>query len=172
MKIMPDIKQIARSIVVVTAIVAVVAVGLCSGCASTVAQIDTAAALRVSGQQNLANWKKAIADRSDVHEKGLQELEDLFLSRLLATEGGADAVKELSMYRVKLASLNEAKLIDLTDYALAVENALLMQALNEKMIGIWTRWDNALGKVPGVSQLRILAEAETRTYMETLRNGN
>jgi len=144
-------------------------VGMAGGCASTIATMDTANALRVAGDQNVTNWLMATAAQANVHDDILQELEDRFQARLLASQGGAEAVKELIAYRAQQEVLRKAKFVDLEEYAKAVDNSILIRELNEKMIGIWKRWDALLGRVPAVYQLRILAEAETRKYMENLK---
>lgn len=106
------VRQISLIGILIAACVVIAAGAL--GCAPKIATIDTAAALRVAGNQNLENCEEATVAQVAVHDGVLQVLEDRFQARLLATNGGAEAVKELAM---------KIELVGLEEYAEALDNS-------------------------------------------------
>lgn len=156
-----------RALLIIVAVLA-----LCSsGCGLLMAQTDVDLAIAEAATVNLRNVEMAAAGRLAVHDRGLTKLELALDAKITASTGGEDAMKILTTYRIKREELTAARALDQGRYSKALDNAVLLTSLIGRRISLRAKWDAILGRIPGVSQIKLLAEAEARKYVDNLNRG-
>lgn len=144
---------------------------LSSGCAATVASIDADAALQVAAQANTVNLKVMAAARMREHDKSIEQIETIFENQLAGVSNGADAVKALMAYRQIRAKAEAAKADAAGKLQGALNTGYELESLIERRVALRAAWKTFFGQFPALAQIRTLAEAEVRTYMDTLNRG-
>ena len=91
------------------------------GCGPEFTPIDTVEEPGVASYQRFDNWKETTAS---VHDGVLQDLEDRFQTRLLATDSQAEAAKEPTLYPTMKTEPPQNELVDLETYAKVLDSSL------------------------------------------------
>ena len=138
------------------------------GCAALSASVDVDHALALAARENVTNFQAAAADKADVYDKDLANLERDLDGRIVTCADGIAALALLRDYRVKKAEFLAKKKIDLAMYAVGMDNAVYMLQLVEQRLALRARWDALFGRIPAVAQLRAIAESEARGYMNAI----
>ena len=118
-----------------------------------------------------ATYVSTIAHVSESLPKSIEQIETIFENQLAGVTNGADAVKALMAYRQIRAKAEAAK----ADAAGKIQGALNtgyeLESLIERRVALRAAWKTFFGQFPALAQIRTLAEAEVRTYMDTLNRG-
>jgi len=138
------------------------------GCAGIVASVDADAALLEAAKIDVANWQVAAADKKAVHDQAASKLEGSFKAKLAVVTTGAAALKLYEDYKAKDGEFAAARTHDMEEYAKSLDNALWIEQVVRRRIGIRAGWDALIGRIPAVSTLKDLAEIEARKYMQAL----
>lgn len=141
------------------------------GCASYVAGIDCDAALDVATAANTQNLKLLAAARIREHDKSLAQVEAIFEAQLAKVTTGAQAIQELTRYRAAKAKAETAKADAAEKLQRTLNTAFWLESLVDRRIGLRAQWNTLLGRIPGVSRIQTMAEAEVRKYMSNLNKG-
>jgi len=141
---------------------------LTSGCGFLTASIDVDAAIALAARENLENFRVAARDKASVHDAVSAKLEAALDNRIVVAKDGIAALALLKDYRVKRAELTGRKTADMAIYAKALDNASLIVQLIDQRLALRARWDALAGRVPAISQLRAIAEAESAAYVNAL----
>ena len=141
------------------------------GCAAYVAGIDADAALKIAAEANTENLKILALARINEHDKALEEIEAIFEGQLAKVTTGAQAVQELARYRAVKKKAEDAKADASEKLQRTLNTAFWLESLVDRRIGLRARWDALIGRIPGVSQIQTMAEAEVRKYMSNLNKG-
>ena len=155
----------------ITIIIGLLAVLSCGGCASYVAGIDCDAALDVATAANTQNLKLLAAARIREHDKGMEQIEAIFETQLAKVTTGAQAIQELTRYRAAKAKAETAKADAAEKLQRTLNTAFWLESLVDRRIGLRAQWNTLLGRIPGVSRIQTMAEAEVRKYMSNLNKG-
>ena len=142
-----------------------------AGCAAIVAGIDTDNAIKAAAEINLDNVQVLAMGRITEHDAAIAKLEALFEQRLGGTKGGAEAVKELGLYRTNLERLEDLKAADQVKISKVIENAGLLLSLIDNRIALRARWNALFGRIPAIGTIRDVAELKVRKYMEKINEG-
>ena len=145
---------------------------LCTGgCASYIAGIDCDAALDVATEANTKNLKLLAAARIREHDKSLTQVESIFEAQLAKVTNGADAIKQLTLYRAAKSKAEAAKADASEKLQRTLNTAFWLEELVDRRINLRAQWRGLFRQIPGVSQIEVMAEAEVRKYMEALNKG-
>jgi len=147
------------------------AVLACPGCAAYVAGIDCDAALQVAARANTVNLKALAAARMAEQDKALSEIEAIFEQQLAKVANGAQAIQELTKYRSAKSKAESSKVRASESIQRTLNTGFWLESLIDRRIGLRAQWDTFFGRIPAVSQIKTLAEAEIRVYMENLNKG-
>jgi len=142
-----------------------------SGCATLVARMDANAAIQVAAKVNVENVKVMADGRMADRDAELAELETAFADQLGLSKGGADAVRLLSLYRKNKVRLEGEKARDAAAVGKVLDNAFLLEDLATQNVGLDKQLQHWLGRIPGYTQVRAMAEVQAREYMRRISQG-
>lgn len=137
-----------------------------AGCATWLAADDTAEALNEVHQVNLENWIKVRAAQVAFYEQRLETLDSRLLTTLAGAKDGPTAAGLGAKYFQ--ARARERALLDqaAAGYGEAVDNAMLAIELHQRYEAVRSRWRRLFERIPGLTELRIIAKAKAREYVE------
>ena len=151
-------------------------IGICilslPGCAGVVASIDADAALKVAADANMKNIKIMVASRAADWGKDITTAEARFQADLATARDGADAVGKYAKFKTAMVRMESMKAADGENSQKVLNTAAWITAIVDRRIALRARWDNLIGRLPAISQIKTLAEAEIREYMNTLNKGS
>lgn len=135
------------------------------GCASTVALIDTAAALKVVDEVNVDNWTRVRTAQLAFLDGETASLEAKVEDRIRSAKTGADAAVIFQQYRTARTALADRRGAVAAEYGEALANAFLATELRDRMEKILAGWSALLGRIPGVETAKTLAAAKARKWI-------